>query len=82
MNGDGTETGVEVCLACEPNGSDGCRRENLLHARRVRGASGVFAPHAASGRHFRMLPHSPVATLVFKRPGWDTDRKDAFYFLF
>jgi hypothetical protein len=22
---------VEVCLACEPNGSDGCRRENLLH---------------------------------------------------
>ena len=37
MDGDGTETGVEVCLACESNGSDGCRRENLLHARvRVR----------------------------------------------
>ena len=30
-DGDGTETGVEVCLASEPNGSDGCRRENLLH---------------------------------------------------
>jgi hypothetical protein len=27
--GDGTKTGVEVRLACEPNGSDGCRRENL-----------------------------------------------------
>jgi len=23
---------VEVCFAREPNGSDGCRRENLLHA--------------------------------------------------
>jgi hypothetical protein len=32
-DGDGTETGVEVCLACEPNDSDGCRREDLLHAR-------------------------------------------------
>lgn len=30
-DGDGTKTGVEVCLACEPNGSDGCRRKNLLH---------------------------------------------------
>jgi hypothetical protein len=30
-DGDGTETGVEVCLASEPNGSDDCRRENLLH---------------------------------------------------
>ena len=30
-NRDGTKTGVEVCFACEPNGSDGCRRENLLH---------------------------------------------------
>ena len=28
-DGDGTETRVEVCLACEPNGGDGCRRENL-----------------------------------------------------
>jgi hypothetical protein len=36
VDGDGTETGVEVCLACEPNSSDGCSRENLLHARRVR----------------------------------------------
>lgn len=31
-DGDGTKTGVEVRLACEPNGSDGCRRENSLHA--------------------------------------------------
>ena len=29
---DGTKTGVEVRLACEPNSSDGCRRENSLHA--------------------------------------------------
>jgi hypothetical protein len=31
-DGDGTKTGVEVRLACEPNGSDGCHRENSLHA--------------------------------------------------
>ena len=30
-DGDGAKTGVEVCLACEPDGSDGCRRKNLLH---------------------------------------------------
>ena len=30
-DGDGTKAGVEVCLACEPNGSDGSRREDLLH---------------------------------------------------
>jgi hypothetical protein len=28
---DGTKTGIEIRLACEPNGSDGCRRESLLH---------------------------------------------------
>ena len=32
MDRDGTETGVEICFTCEPNGSDGCRRENPLHA--------------------------------------------------
>jgi len=32
VDGDGTETGVEVCFACEPDRSECCRRENPLHA--------------------------------------------------
>lgn len=29
---DGTKSGVEICFACEANCSDGCCRENPLHA--------------------------------------------------
>ena len=42
VDGDGTETGIEVCFACKPDRSECCRRENALHA--------LLSLHAATSR--------------------------------
>jgi hypothetical protein len=71
-DGDGTKTGVEVRLACEPNGSDGCHRENSLHALLQYNLSErVPQTVAVSGRSCCTWPVFRIAVVVLQK----VDRK-------
>lgn len=89
-DGDGTEAGIEVCFACEPDRSDCCRRENPLHAllslhslaatksRAIRIASESVACLLTPTKRTRSIPGRLSRSLPETRVTRNEEKRDVF----